>query len=86
MEAMIYQVPIITSDIAGTRDLIINGENGILCETENYKCYAESIKRLLNDENLRKRFKENGLKRIKENYLWKNNIKKFEILYNKSKR
>ena len=81
MEAMIYQVPIITSNIVGTRDLIAHLKNGLLCETENYRCYAKSIERLLMDENLRKKFKENGLSKIKEEYLWENNLKNFESIY-----
>ena len=81
MEAMIYQVPIVTSNITGTRDLVTHLKNGLLCETENYKCYALSIERLLKDENLRKKFKENGLRKIKEEYLWENNIKNFESIY-----
>ncbi|MFX1408976.1 MAG: glycosyltransferase family 4 protein [Promethearchaeota archaeon] len=81
MEAMIYQVPIVTSNITGTKDLIKQFENGLLCETENYKCYAKSIKRLLEDDQLQSKFKENGLILIKNQFLWKNNLKNFERLY-----
>ena len=83
MEAMIYQVPIVTSNITGTRDLVTHLKNGLLCETENYKCYAMSIERLVKDENLQTKFKGNGLRKIKEEYLWENNIKNFESLYKK---
>ena len=83
MEAMIHQVPIVTSNIAGTRDLINNLENGLLCETENYRCYANSIKRLLSDKDLQYKFKQKGIERIKSNFLWENNIKNFERLYRK---
>ncbi len=85
MEAMLYQVPIVTSNIAGTRDLIKNLENGLLCETENYVCYARAIKKLLHDDNLRKKLKQKGIERINSNFLWEKNIKKFEQLYQKMK-
>ncbi len=81
MEAMIYQVPIVTSNIAGTRDLVNHLENGLLCETENYRCYAESIKRILQDDKLSNRFKINGLNKMRTKFLWENNIKKYELLY-----
>jgi glycosyltransferase involved in cell wall biosynthesis len=81
MEAMIYQVPIVTSNIAGTRDLINHLENGLLCKTENYFCYAKAIKKLLYDDNLRRKFKENGLLKIKSQFLWKVNIRIFKKLY-----
>ena len=82
MEAMIYQVPIVTSNIAGTRDLVKHMENGLLCEVENYNCYANSIKLLLQNEKLRKKLILNGLEKISSQYLWKNNIKNFEKIYN----
>lgn len=83
MEAMIHQVPIVTSNIAGTRDLVNNLENGLLCETENYRCYANSIKRLLSDKDLQNKFKQKGIERIKAKFLWESNIKNFERIYHK---
>ena len=81
MEAMIYKVPIVSSNIAGTRDLITHLENGFLCEVEDYRCYAESIIKLLRDGNMKKKFIENGVKVIKSKYLWEKNIKNFESIY-----
>ncbi len=81
MEAMIYRVPIVTSNIAGTRDIINHMENGLLCEMEDVDEYARMIVKLLNDKQLREKFKEKALNKIKEKYLWDNNIKGFEIIY-----
>ncbi|MFX1311085.1 MAG: glycosyltransferase family 4 protein [Promethearchaeota archaeon] len=81
MEAMVYRVPIITSNIAGTRDLVKHLENGFLCETENCYCYAKSIKQLLENEQLAKKFEQNGFNKIQTQFLWKDNIKNFERLY-----
>jgi glycosyltransferase involved in cell wall biosynthesis len=81
MEAMLYQVPIITSNIAGTRDLITHMDNGILCKTEDYYCYAKAIKKLLSDNILQTKFKKCGLITIKSKFLWDNNIKRFQSIY-----
>ncbi|MFX1573973.1 MAG: glycosyltransferase family 4 protein [Promethearchaeota archaeon] len=81
MEAMVFQVPIVASNIAGTRDLINHFKNGLLCETENYICYARSIKKLLRDEDLRNKFIKNSLDKIQAKFLWERNIKNFEWLY-----
>jgi glycosyltransferase involved in cell wall biosynthesis len=85
MEAMLYQVPIVSSDIAGTRDLITHKENGLLCEVENYNCYANSIIYLLQKKDVRMKLQQNGIKKIEKGFLWKNNIHKFENLYQYSK-
>jgi len=81
MEAMVYRVPIITSNIAGTRDLINNLENGLLCETENYRCYAKSIRKILTNKDLQQKFKQKGIERINTKFLWEKNIQKFERIY-----
>ncbi|KKN51260.1 hypothetical protein LCGC14_0624600 [marine sediment metagenome] len=81
MEAMVYKVPIVTSNIAGTTELIKHMENGFLCEVEDYRGYANSIKHLLQDEQLRKKFQESGIKHIKEKFNWERNIRKFERIY-----
>jgi len=81
MEAMIYQVPIVTSNIVGTRDLITHLENGILCDMEDCKSYATSIKTLIEDEQLSNKLRNNGLNTIKSKFLWENNIKRFQSVY-----
>ncbi|MFX1500239.1 MAG: glycosyltransferase family 4 protein [Promethearchaeota archaeon] len=83
MEAMIYQVPIVSSNIPGVRDLINHMKNGILCETENIICYKNAINLLLRDQTLRNKFKKNGLEMIKSNYVWEKNFLKFESIYKK---
>ncbi|MFW9989794.1 MAG: glycosyltransferase [Candidatus Odinarchaeota archaeon] len=81
MEAMLYQVPIVSNNIPGVRDLVEHMENGILCEIEEIHCYKKAIKTLLRDEQLRNKFKKNGINRIKSKYLWKNNLHNFESIY-----
>ena len=86
MEAMLYKIPIVTSDIVGTRDIITHLVNGFLCEVEDIICYSNSIKKVLKSEELKQKFKENGFKTIQEKYLWKNNIKNFEKIYSEIRR
>jgi glycosyltransferase involved in cell wall biosynthesis len=79
---MLFKVPIVTSDIAGTRDLITHDENGFMCPVGDYKCFAECITKLLNDEELTNRFVEKGFEKVKKEFSWEKNIKKFKCLYN----
>ena len=81
MEAMKYKVPIVTSNIPGTQDIITDMENGILCDIEDANCYAKAIRKILNEKFLQEKFRKNGIKKIKNTFLWKNNIKKFEKIY-----
>lgn len=61
IEAMSVPLPCISSDcIAGPRDIIVNGKNGILVEANNSDALANSIERLVNDEFLRENLTRNA--------------------------
>ncbi|MCD8212648.1 MAG: glycosyltransferase [Campylobacter sp.] len=51
----------VSSDTVGGRELIANGINGILFESENENELANALSLLLSDENLRKRLADNAL-------------------------
>jgi len=70
LEAMACRVPVIGSDVGGIRDIIIDGETGLLSEQKKSDSLAEKIIKLLSDEQLRKKIKENGFKLVKENFNW----------------
>ncbi|KKM83595.1 hypothetical protein LCGC14_1307850, partial [marine sediment metagenome] len=81
MESMLYKVPVITSDIIGTKDLIRDNVNGFLCKTENIMSYKEKILILLYNKELRKRFTEYSYKKIITNFNWDVIIDKYTELY-----
>lgn len=69
-EAMYYKKPAVTFNIkgSGVNYVCINGEDGIEVENGNVKEYAEAIKKLSTDKNLRVLYGENGKKRVIENF------------------
>jgi len=71
LEAMACRVPVIGSDVGGIKDIIIDGETGLLSEQKNHDSLAEKIIQLLSDEQLRKKVIENGFKLVKEKFTWK---------------
>jgi len=76
LEAMSCGLPIIATDVRGNRDLISQGENGILIPTGEPKKIAEAINMLLEDEKLRIYLGKNARNTIIEKYTW-------EIIANK---
>ncbi len=66
-EAMASRKPIIASNIDGVPDLIENGYNGLLFESENIEDLAGKIKLLLSNKDLANKLSNNGLKFVKEN-------------------
>lgn len=64
MEAMALGLPCIVSDIRGNRDLIDNGKGGFLVNPTDAESYANAIKTLIGNLNLRKQMGEWNLKKI----------------------
>ena len=67
-EAAASGCAIITTDVPGCRDSIINNHNGYLCEVKNYKNLAEKLEKLLLNNDLLEKFSENSRKFAEENF------------------
>lgn len=53
VEALACGVPVIAADNRGTREYMIDGENGIVCPPGNVDAFADAIQRLKSDKVLR---------------------------------
>ena len=84
MEAMAIPLPIICSNIRGNKDLIINGKNGFLVNKNDENLYAEFLKRLIDNDNLKKQFENNNLVEIRKYDIEKinTNMEKIYSTYN----
>jgi glycosyltransferase involved in cell wall biosynthesis len=70
LEAMSCSLPVIVTDVRGNRDLITQGENGIIIPPKEPKKIAEAINMLLGDKKLRQYLGENARNTIIKNYTW----------------
>lgn len=68
LEAMEFKLPIVASDVGGVTAEIKDGENGFVCEPGNTNAFVESISKLLDNSDLRKKMGEDGYKKFKENF------------------
>lgn len=59
-EAMTFAIPIITTDISGTKGVMIDNENCLKVSPKSYLELKNAIKTLINDEELRKKIGTNG--------------------------
>lgn len=80
LEAMSVGVPIIATDVGGTRELIINEKTGILIEPRNIPQLKQSIIRLIDDENLCADFSICAKEHVTEKYNWDHISKTFSAM------
>jgi glycosyltransferase involved in cell wall biosynthesis len=54
----------VTTDVPGCREVVRDGDNGILVEARNSKALADGLQRLLVDPVLRQRMGQRGRERV----------------------
>jgi glycosyltransferase involved in cell wall biosynthesis len=80
LEAMASGIPIVASNLGGIPDIVKHGVNGLLAEPGNYQNLADNLLCLLKDEDMRKRFGDQG-KKLVWNFSWDEIAMKTEQLY-----
>jgi glycosyltransferase involved in cell wall biosynthesis len=83
LEALSSGKPVITSDMPGMREVVVDGVDGFLAEPLNPHDIAEKIKKLLEDDQLRKKFGANGRLKVEERFTWPRVTKLVERTYHK---
>lgn len=74
VEAMACELPVISSDAPGFKEVMINRETGIMITNPNADIVAKTIEEMIVDHNMRKEMGKKGRKRVLELYDWENNV------------
>jgi len=81
LEALACQTPVITTDIVGVAEDLIEVNAGLVVPPKDSKRLAEMIILLLKDEGLRKEMGEHGRKLVMDRYTWKSVASSMEKVY-----
>jgi len=68
LEAMAWGVPVVATDVLGSRDVVSAGETGFLARVDDPADIASQLLNLLNDSQLRARFGAAARKRVAEEF------------------
>ncbi len=82
LEAMSSGLPVVASRSGGITDVIIDGENGLLCEEKNSRELSLKISQLLNDSDLNERIAKAGFETA-QRYDYKEIAKAYKELIDK---
>jgi glycosyltransferase involved in cell wall biosynthesis len=66
LEAMASGVPVVATNVDGIREVVVDGESGILIPPKDPDAIAKAISQLINNPQLRKKLVENGFKRAQQ--------------------
>jgi glycosyltransferase involved in cell wall biosynthesis len=69
-EAMAHGRPVVAGDVGGLRDLVVHEETGLLVPPGDVEALRASLRRLLEDEGLRRGYGQAGRKRIAQHFTW----------------
>ncbi len=80
IEAMAAGVPVIGTDVPGIRDVIRDGENGLLVRPRDPRALADAIERVLSDASLREKLSAGGRASVQERFAWPSVYERYRSL------
>lgn len=84
LEAMRSGLPVIASDVGGTRESVIDGETGFLIPRGDVDILKDRLLKLINDPNLRVQMGESGYRRFVREFTFKHMLEKTLKVYRES--
>ena len=82
-EAMACGKPVVTTDCSSLPELVIDGKGGYLCPVDDVKAYAEAIRHLAEDENLRSRMGRFNRQRVLDHFTIEKMTQEYIKVYRK---
>jgi glycosyltransferase involved in cell wall biosynthesis len=70
LEAMAHGRPVVATPVGGLRDLVLDGETGLVVPQQDPRALRSALERLLGDENLRRRLGAAGRERARQHFSW----------------
>jgi len=81
LEASACGRPVITSDVGGTSEVVIDGQTGVLVPPGDVSALAKAIVKLARDRQRCEQMGQAGYEFVKKNYLWERSLDLMDALY-----
>ena len=83
IEAQAGSIPVISTNVGGVQDILLDGETGFIIEKGNLEDYAEKLLDLINDEKKRLKMSQNGWNFVQQKFSKETLASNMSILYHK---
>src|SRR5579883_3208302 len=81
VDVFLDRLPVVALGVGATPEIVADGETGYLVRPGDERALAERIRRLLDDESLRRRLGENGRRRVERFFTVEHHAAKLERLF-----
>jgi glycosyltransferase involved in cell wall biosynthesis len=81
LEAMAMGLPVVTTDVAGAKELVVNGETGLVVPQQDVHGLAKAILTILGDEQRRLAMARAGRRRVEFEFSFSRRMGRIEDLY-----
>jgi glycosyltransferase involved in cell wall biosynthesis len=81
LEAMAMGLPVVTTDVAGAKELVVNGETGFIVPQQDDQDLARAILTILGDEQRRSVMARAGRRRVESEFSFSRRMGLIEDLY-----
>ncbi|MFB3818173.1 MAG: glycosyltransferase, partial [Candidatus Methylomirabilales bacterium] len=81
LEAMALGLPVVTTDVAGAKELVVDGTTGFVRPQGDVEGLGLALRRLAGDEALRRRLGQAGRQRVVEEFSFTRRMQRIEALY-----
>jgi glycosyltransferase involved in cell wall biosynthesis len=81
LEAMSAGCPVIATDVGGVKEVIIDGQNGIVVPPADPAALAEALLRLLKNKKERERFAEAAMERVRSDFSAERMCQEYDVLF-----
>jgi len=68
IEAQACSIPIISTDVGGVRDIVLDGETGYIVEKNNALKFAEKLEILISQKEIREKMSQNGWTHVRDKF------------------
>lgn len=81
LEAMAMGKAMVASDVGGHRELIVDGETGVLFRAGDPRALAEAVLRVLDDPQLASGLRAGGPEHVRQRRTWRRVVARYEPIY-----
>lgn len=81
LEAMAARLPVVATDVGGTREMIVDGETGVLVPSGDAAALAAALERLASDGALRERMGDAGRLRVEQQFSLEAMLRQYKQVY-----